>query len=152
MTEILSNACYAGYGKSKNNGMINMTKIVYNACYGGFSLSEAAMRLYAEKKGLPFYVWKDPVDLTSQYYFTADPSGMTEIDNEFDQKYSLYEHDLKRTDPVLVEVVEELGDKANGSYAKLCIIALPAGTKYRMEEYDGFETVMTFEDYKWETA
>jgi hypothetical protein len=131
-----------------------MTKIVYNACYGGFGLSEAAMRLYAEKKGLPFYVWKDPAyntDLTNQY-FTADPSGMTEIDNEFDEKYSLYEHDFKRTDPVLVEVVEELGDKANGSYAKLCIIALPAGTKYRMEEYDGFETVMTFEDYKWETA
>jgi hypothetical protein len=32
------------------------------------------------------------------------------------------------------------------------MIALPAGTKYRIEEYDGFETVMTFEDYKWETA
>jgi hypothetical protein len=131
--------------------MTDTTKIVYNACYGGFSLSEAAMRLYAEKKGLPFYVWKDPADLTKQY-FTADPSGMTEIDNEFDEKYSLYEHDFKRTDPVLVEVVEELGDKANGSYAKLCMIALPAGTKYRLEEYDGFETVMTFEDYKWETA
>jgi len=131
-----------------------MTKIVYNACYGGFSLSEAALRLYAQKKGLPFYVWNDPAYntyLTNQY-FTADPSGMTEIDNEFYEKYSLCKYDLERTDPVLVEVVEELGDKANGSCAKLRMIALPAGTKYRIEEYDGFETVMTFEDYKWETA
>jgi hypothetical protein len=77
---------------------------------------------------------------------------MTEIDNEFYEKYSLCGDDFERTDPVLVEVVEELGDKANGSCAKLCMIALPAGTKYRIEEYDGFETVMTFEDYKWETA
>jgi hypothetical protein len=131
-----------------------MTKIVYNACYGGFGLSEAALRLYAEKKGLPFFIWKDPKYSSDmfQLYFTADPSGMTEIDSEFYEKYSLYGREFERTDPALVEVVEELGDKANGSCAKLRMIALPAGTKYRIEEYDGFETVMTFEDYKWEVA
>lgn len=63
-----------------------------------------------------------------------------------------YDHDIARTDPLLVQVVEELGEEANNAFSKLCMIALPAGTKYRIEEYDGFETVMTFEDYKWETA
>jgi hypothetical protein len=77
---------------------------------------------------------------------------MKEIDNEFYNKYHLYDNDIERTDLALVEVVEELGDKANDSCAKLRMIALPAGTKYRIEEYDGFETVMTFEDYKWQTA
>jgi len=131
-----------------------MTKIVYNACYGGFSLSEAAMRLYAEKKGIPFFIWKDPKYSSDmlQLYFTADPSGMAELDNEFHEKYSLYGPDFERTDPVLVEVVEELGDKANGMCAKLRIIALPAGSKYHIHEYDGFETVMTPEDYDWKIA
>ena len=63
-----------------------------------------------------------------------------------------YHLDIVRTDPILVQVIAELGEEANSWGAKLCMIALPAGTKYRLEEYDGFETVMTFEDYKWETA
>jgi hypothetical protein len=63
-----------------------------------------------------------------------------------------YHVDIARTDPILVHVIEELGEEANNGFSKLCMIALPAGTKYRIEEYDGFETVMTFEDYKWETA
>lgn len=131
-----------------------MTKIVYNACFGGFGLSEAAMRLYAEKKGLDFYVWRSPEynsDLFKQY-FTADPSGMTKIDNEFYAKHSLYDDDLDRTDPVLVEVVEELGDKANGMCAKLRIAELSKGTLYRIEEYDGLETVMTLDEYDWTVA
>lgn len=65
-----------------------------------------------------------------------------------------YDYDWKiaRTDPLLVHIVEELGEEVNHWAAKLRIIALPPGTKYRIEEYDGFETVMTFEDYKWQTA
>ena len=63
-----------------------------------------------------------------------------------------YDRDIPRTDPLLVQVVDELGEEADSGFSKLCMIALPAGTKYRIEEYDGFETVMTFEDYKWEIA
>lgn len=63
-----------------------------------------------------------------------------------------YDRDIPRTDPFLVQVVEELGEEANNGFSKLKITAVHAGTKYRIEEYDGFETVMTFEDYKWETA
>jgi hypothetical protein len=130
------------------------TKIVYNACYGGFSLSEAAMRLYAEKKGLSFYVWSDPKYPSEMFrlYFTADPSGMKEIDNEFHKKYSLYGPDLERTDPVLVEVVEELGDKANGMCAKLRITEIDAGTLYRIDEYDGLESIETNDDIDWKIA
>lgn len=63
-----------------------------------------------------------------------------------------YDMDIVRTDPILVQVVEELGEEANHWASKLRMIALPEGTKYRIEEYDGFETVMTFEDYKWKIA
>jgi hypothetical protein len=52
----------------------------------------------------------------------------------------------------LVQVVEQLGDKANGSYAKLFITDVPSGTKYRIDEYDGLESVMTIDDYEWSIA
>jgi hypothetical protein len=131
-----------------------MTKIVINRCYGGFGLSEAAMRLYAEKMGLPFYVWQDPKYPGSSFksYFTADPSGMTEIDNDFYRKYALCDFGIERTDPVLVEVVEELGEKANGMCAELYIEEVPAGTFYRIDEYDGMESIETADDIDWKIA
>lgn len=65
-------------------------------------------------------------------------------------EFSVY--DLSRTDPFLVQVVEELGEKANDAYSYLLIRELPAGTKYRIDEYDGNERVFTIDDYEWEIA
>jgi hypothetical protein len=131
-----------------------MTKIVINTCYGGFGLSEDGMRLYAQKKGLPFYVWRKPKYKSDMFkqYFTADPSVMATIDDDFWRKHSLYDHDIERTDPALVEVVEELGNKANGMYAKLNIVELPSGTLYRITDYDGYEHIETNDDMDWKVA
>jgi hypothetical protein len=63
-----------------------------------------------------------------------------------------YDWEIARTDPILVQVIEELGEEANNWASNLKITAVHAGTKYRIEEYDGFETVMTFEDYDWKIA
>lgn len=63
-----------------------------------------------------------------------------------------YDRGIDRTDPILVQVVEELGEDANGSYAKLRIEELPKGTIYRIDEYDGFESVKTQDDYDWSVA
>lgn len=60
--------------------------------------------------------------------------------------------DFVRHDPHLVAVVEQLGERANGSYSELVIAEVPAGTKYRIDEYDGLESVMTVEDYTWTVA
>ena len=46
-----------------------------------------------------------------------------------------------RADPLLVQVVEELGDKANGSHAKLKIVEIPDGVKWEIDQYDGMESV-----------
>jgi len=46
-----------------------------------------------------------------------------------------------RADPKLIQVVEELGDKANGSCAKLEIVEIPDGVDWQIEEYDGNEHV-----------
>ncbi len=59
---------------------------------------------------------------------------------------------IDRADPILVQVVEALGDRANGDFAKLCITEVPAGDLYRIDEYDGYESVMTIDDYEWKIA
>ena len=63
-----------------------------------------------------------------------------------------YDRTIERNDPALVQVGEELGSKANGSCADLCIAEVPAGTRYRIDEYDGLESVMTIDDYDWSVA
>jgi len=100
-----------------------MTKIVYNGCYGGFGLSDKAVARYWELKGLPV------------------PDNFSRFDLEND-----------RSDPVLVQVVEELGEEADTVFSDLYIREIPEGTLYRIDEYDGMETVMTQDDYKWEVA
>lgn len=64
----------------------------------------------------------------------------------------LTERTLDRTNPLLVRVVEELGEAANGRAAELQIAKLPPGTKYFIDEYDGAETVVTAEDIQWKIA
>ena len=100
-----------------------MTKIVYNTCYGGFGLSDKAIKRYWELKGKPV------------------PDDFTQWDFEDN-----------RADPILAQVVEELGEDADGHFAELAIHELEPGTKYRIHEYDGLETVMSIDDYKWSVA
>jgi bifunctional DNA-binding transcriptional regulator/antitoxin component of YhaV-PrlF toxin-antitoxin module len=61
-------------------------------------------------------------------------------------------YDISRDDPILTRVVEELGSTANGYAAALAIRELPAGTKYRIEEYDGIESVVTIDEHEWSVA
>jgi hypothetical protein len=63
-----------------------------------------------------------------------------------------YDRRIDRADPVLVQVVEKLGDKANGECAKLYIEDLPKGTLYRITEYDGYESIETKYDMDWNVA
>jgi hypothetical protein len=59
-----------------------------------------------------------------------------------------YPYDVPRHHPVLVRVIEELGDAANGRCASLGVAEV-AGP-YRIEEYDGSESVVEPSDLDWE--
>ena len=63
-----------------------------------------------------------------------------------------YDRDVARNDPILAQVVEELGREADGDCAKLEIYEIAAGTKYYLDEYDGMEHIIEFDDFLWETA
>lgn len=102
-----------------------MNKVAYNACYGGFNLSKKA-------------------------YERLIALGATQLDNSYlSIDYYRLPDDVSRHDPRLIQVIEELGDEANGMCAKLCIEEIE-GERYRISEYDGNESVKTDDDsYDW---
>ena len=54
---------------------------------------------------------------------------------------TLHIYDLCRDDPVLIQVVEELGEEAEDRYADLKIVEIPEDVDWYIEEYDGMEHV-----------
>ena len=52
-----------------------------------------------------------------------------------------FDYTDKRSDKKLVDVVEKLGERANGVCASLKVIKIPDGVDWEIEEYDGKEWV-----------
>jgi len=61
-------------------------------------------------------------------------------------------YDIDRADPRLVEIVEFLEAEADGVCTELTIIDIPAGTKYRITEYDGYEGIEYADEIEWSVA
>lgn len=53
----------------------------------------------------------------------------------------------KRTDPIMIKVVKELGAKANDRYSKISITHVYKEYDVSMREYDGYERVQPDYDY-----
>ena len=68
--------------------------------------------------------------------------GVSELAMDLYKKYTgTTASDIARDDPALVRIVRELGDEANGGYAKLHIVEVPGDVDWQIEEYDGNEWV-----------
>lgn len=74
-------------------------------------------------------------------YFTKDFGNNVKIEDKDYKKYSLNLDSDYREDKVLIEVVEELKEKANGKYSDLKVVEIPDNLKYVIDEYDGIETL-----------
>jgi hypothetical protein len=100
-------------------------KVLVNDCYGGYGISLEAEQLYFTKKGISF-------ELIEEKY----GRGKYLIDGE--EVYA----ELDRDDPILIEVVEEIGsERASGIHAELSISEIPDGCEYFIHEYDGTEYI-----------
>jgi hypothetical protein len=139
-----------------------MTKVVYNACYGGFNLSREACKRYWEIQGKEvwiedgdfmdtFTVWLVPPEerLTKPEPWYSAPIEERVVFNKQYSEQTWYYGNVSRHDPILVQVVEELGDKANGMCAKLAIEEVSG--PYRIDDYDGNESVVEPSGYNWIT-
>ncbi len=104
-----------------------MTKIVINDCYGGFGLSRDAILLARKLSNNP--TWGGAILKGDKY----------EDGKIVDQDYGGY--DYGRSDPLLIQVVETLKEKANGKYAKLKIVEIPDDVKWEICENAGMEWI-----------
>ena len=106
--------------------------IVINTCYGGFSLSRQAQELYLERAGIE-YGYQPQQDRDTQ-----NRLGSKIIVNNKEWSSG---RDIKRDDPILIGVVNQLGRNADGENAKLKVIEVPARVQWNIAEYDGKEWV-----------
>ena len=126
-----------------------MKKIVINSCYGGYGLSYKAVMEYAKLKGIKLYPFIDNVSKEVYgknvkkdnpniivHYATKKATNETELNDNYFDVYK-----IERDNPILIKVIEKLGEKANGRHAKLKIVKIPDNTKWTIEEYDGIEWV-----------
>jgi len=129
-------------------------KVVINKCWGGFGLSHKAVMRYAQMKGIQLYPFiekdiKDYKNITYKpyeegmktslglIYYSTEP-----LENEkYNDNTWFFENDIDRNDEVLIKVVEELGENANGQFAELKIVEIPDNVDYEIDEYDGMESI-----------
>ena len=127
-------------------------KVVINKCYGGFSLSDAGMVRYATLKGLTLCQEVGPFSYTTHWtvpkeerenqdtFFTLSMEERIASNKKMD-KQTISSRDFARNDPILVQVVEELGAVAGGACASLGIVEVPDDAAWEVEEYDGMEWI-----------
>ena len=60
-------------------------------------------------------------------------------DRNFKKYFS--DDDIKRDNKILVKVVKELKEEANGNCAELKIVKIPANIEYEIDNYDGMESI-----------
>lgn len=130
-------------------------KIVINVCHGGFGLSDKAMRKYAELKNIKLYPekgkWGDytyytvPEEQRAPENLSDKWHAMSQSEKEEANKRwiseRLYDKEIARNDPILVQVIKELGKDANGRFASLKVVNVPDDVKWEIDEYDGYEHV-----------
>lgn len=139
-------------------------KIAINACFGGFSFSpEATLRLYELGVDIAtpvdeYYPPAERAEAAKKWptigyernltqwreYLASSEKGRNIFLTVFspDEKFVLGAgREVERHDPRVIQVIEELGDRANGACAALRIVEIPDGTDYEISEYDGIEHI-----------
>lgn len=115
-------------------------KVAYNGCYGGFGLSKEAVLLARELSGDPQWAG---IKIKGDKFGSQPDAPVWNHENPTSPDSGFPRHD-----PVLIKVIEELGKRADGGSAFLCIEEIE-GNKYRIDEYDGNETVVVPNEEEW---
>lgn len=150
--KVAINACFGGFSLSpqgikrwaelkgrqcffftdvKNNGKLEL------GTYREISIDEAASQ----------FMWHafdisnpNEIFINTDNWYTMSMEDRQKA-NEIHSSHSLYGRDIKRDDPELIRVIEELGKAANGKCASLRIVEIPDGIEWEINEYDGSESV-----------
>jgi hypothetical protein len=130
-------------------------KVVINKKFGGFGLSEDAFRWLIDQ-GIPVKPYNEEQRNPGTGLFMREPRNEGEhiTDWAHPETTGVRESMLRlcgrfhatwlteqRTHPLLVKVVEALGNRANGSHARLVVVEIPDGVEFEIKDYDGMETI-----------
>lgn len=118
-----------------------MTRVVYNNCYGGFGIREAAVKWVRENRDrLVDEYGEDAVEdiasCTCQGEYYSDGSGPKQWESPITN--------IERDNELLADLVErEAGfdGRVDGEYASLRVATVPDGIPWKIDVYDGNETV-----------
>ena len=102
-------------------------QIVINKCYGGFGISDKATEQYAKLKGI------DLERRDSRWHKNG-------YDYYYKGKFFTL-NNIERDDPILIQVIKEMGESANDWASYLKIIEIPGDVDWQIQEYDGMEWV-----------
>ena len=125
-------------------------KIVINECFGGFSLSDEAC-IECIKRGMTVsnILTEPDKDADFSYHPPKEdypPEQQKEVIDFLKIRYYIGDRDQTqfRMSPIVISVIEEMGETANGECAQLKIVDLPDGIGPEdiiISEYDGQEWV-----------
>jgi len=153
--KIVINACFGGFSLSPR-AVKRLAELDGRECFFFTTGKDAGGNLdihahvpasldELEASGSLFFYALDLPDPDSVLPSQKNWCEMTEEEKTRSNKawgdHGLNDRDRNRTDPNLIRVVEELGEKANGRCAKLKVIEIPDGTEWEIDEYDGMESV-----------
>lgn len=128
-------------------------KVVINNCFGGFGLSTEAMKRAIAEGAAGISVHDEQEYTGGKGRGTGsetfeDVGGGYEVGWIEDVLYKggkVYTHDDHkdevRSDPVLVRIVEEMGEAAGGRFASLKVVEVPDDAAWEISEYDGNEHI-----------
>lgn len=114
-------------------------KIVLNDCRGQFDLSEIAVAHYAKRKGISLFLVRDYETILHKkyrknFYYTKPK------EKRIDANDGIWKvQDIKRNDPILIDIVSELGTKCNSIVSRLKIVDVQENKKWKIKADDGLE-------------
>lgn len=135
-------------------------KIVIDVSYGGLILSCQAKRKYLDLANVRYYLYQYPssnevdegaedcykrVDCFNhdadfvRVIFCRHDLGASVEEIPYDEDF--FNKDPKRTDPLLIRVVDELGAEASAKGSELRVVEIPDGSKWQINECGGVEIV-----------
>lgn len=130
-------------------------KVVINSCYGGFGLSPKGLKRYLELKGEQAYFYiqtsydfqgqvtferVDDIENINTLFFWCTTRNHGKVIDGYPTE-CFHSGDVERNDPMLVQVVEELGEEASGQYSRLTVVEVENGRWFKINEYDGLESI-----------
>ena len=147
--KLVINSCFGGFGLSAS-AVERLAQLNNRPCYffvyKGGSLDEYIPATVEQANDSLMFTAFDIPNPQEVLKKTKPWHEMTMDEREqhnsaYREHYLDHGRRLSRNDPMLVRVVEELGEAANGKCAELKVIEIPDDVEWEIDEYDGVESV-----------